>query len=289
MYAASNTVYPRIVTGSAGSIQYGVFGTTHASGPADIVAPLAQGTITTATTTTLYQPASGVEAQIRHIVATNDHASVSNLITIMAYDGSTDRQLWKGTLEIGQSLHWVERDGVWRMYDSDGFIKLTTDVDAGDAFPAAIYHGKPWYRTDLNWVFHYDSDRSKWLGEIEPFQFGRNGTVTAENFLRFGGNLLTSGTGSAPFIPHKLTIVGVTGQHDGATTPAGDFVVWRNNARLTGVVIPILSDGAKDMTLDSNFATDGLMSVNWGDISGSASPASIVDAVVMVYARRRET
>jgi len=289
MYSASNTVYPRVVTGSAGTIEYGVFGTTHATGPSDIVAPLSQGTISTATTTTLYQPASGVEAQIRHIVVTNTHASVSNLITIMAYDGSTDRQLWKGTLEIGEALHWVERDGVWRMYTSDGFVKLVEATNSGDSFPSALYHGKPWYRTDLNWAFHYDSDRAKWLGELEIYQFGRNGNVTAESYLRYGGNVLANGGGSGHSPVHAVTIVGMVAQHDGSVTPSGDFVVWRNSTRLTGVVVTSPADGASDFDLNDNFAANGFLSVNWGDIDGVLSPTTIVDGVATVYMRRRET
>ena len=289
MYAASNTIYPRVVTGSAGTIEYGVFGTTHATGPADIVAPLNQGTISTATTTTLYQPASGVEAQIRHIVVSNTHASVANLITIMAYDGSTDRQLWKGTLDAGEALHWVERDGVWRMYTADGFVKLSETTNAGDAFPSSIYHGKPWYRTDLNWAFHYDSDRSNWLGELEIYQFGRNGTVTAGSELRYGGNVIANPGGSAASPVHACTIVGMMAGHDGATTPAGDFVAWRNSTRLTGVVLTSSDSDASDFTLNDNFGAAGFLTVTWGDIDGVLSPASIVDGIANVYIRRRAT
>lgn len=288
MYAASNTVYPRIVTGSAGSIQFSAFGTTHSSGPTDLVIPLAQGTITTATTTTLYQPASGTEAQIRHLTLHNDHASVTNFIEIMAYDGTTDRVLWRGTLEVDETLHWVERDGVWRVYDSDGFEKVTTNENAGDAFPSAIYHGRPWFRTDLNWKFHYDSDRSKWLGELELYQFGRNGNTVGGSFLRFGGNVIASDAGSGAFIPHPSTIVGMTAQHN--TSPeSGDMVLFRNSTKTSHVALTGSLDFAKDMDLDDNFATDGRMSVQWGDFEGELIPTTIVDPIVLVYLRRRAT
>jgi len=286
MYAASNTVYPRIVTGSAGSIQYSAFGTTHAIGPTDLVIPLAQGTITTATTTTLYQPAAGTEAQIRHITVSNDHASVSNFIEIMAFDGTTDRLLWRGTLEIGETLHWVERDGVWRVYNSDGFFKTTTNENAGDAFPSAIYHGRPWYRTDLNWLFHYDSDRAKWLGELELYQFGRNGNVAANNFLRYGGNVIASSTGSGAFVPHTATCVGMTGQHNTAPT-GGDIVLYGSLVKISKLEFTAAFDFAKDMLLDDDIVADSLLSVQWGDFEGALSPAAITDPIVNVFLRRR--
>ena len=288
MYAASNTIYPRLVTGSAGSIEYSVFGTEHSTGPTDLVKPLGQGTVTTATTTTMYQPASGTEAQIRHISITNSHASISNAIEIHAYDGTTNRLMWRGTLNNDETLHWVERDGVWRMYDSDGFIKLFTDSNAGDAFPSSVFHGRPWYRTDLNWLFHYDSDRSNWLGELEVYQFGRNGNTAAGDFLRFGGNVIATSTGSGVLIPYSSTCVGMTCQHNTSPT-GGDMILNDGTSHEAHVVLTGSFDYAIDMDLNENIGIDALLNVEWGDFDDILFPSTIIDPIVLVYLRRRAT
>lgn len=235
----------------------------------------------------IYTPPSGVQAIVGTASFFNTSAVTQFLVVYLRKSG-TNYEWFQVTLAENEKAQYDYRSG-WTVLDADGLVKTSTvPANAGDAFPAAVYHGKPWYRTDLNAAFWYDTDKAKWLGEMEHYQFGRNGNLVSGNFLRFGGNVIAGNTTSAPPMPYPMTIVGLTASHDSLPT-AGDLIVGEDAVDLTKITTDLVEDRFRDMTLDVDFADFKRMSIKWGTFGGGASPATIVDTIVVVYARRHET
>lgn len=123
---------------------------------------------TAATTTVVAAPASGVARNVKHLNITNDHASVSCVVSVLHTDGTTAIELISVTLLSGENLvigddgRWVHHDANGAEYPpagkgayngfSVGFLKVSTPADAAgyyystakDAgFPGAWAPGTP--------------------------------------------------------------------------------------------------------------------------------------------------
>lgn len=108
----------QLITASAGSIRpsYDRIKLNGSTYTPDSAPPAA---ITTAATTDIIVGVASEFHNIQHLSFFNDHASVSNLITVQRTDGTNTSPLWKGTLLPGEC---VIRDeiGNWHHYDSKG-------------------------------------------------------------------------------------------------------------------------------------------------------------------------
>lgn len=114
----------RLVTGSAGDID------VHASYidlAAGVVTPGRTNTpaITTATTTTIVAaPAASTARNVKTLMIQNVHASVSNLVTIQHFDGTTSIDLENVVLLAGERIAFIEGQG-FTIVDSSGIPKVT--------------------------------------------------------------------------------------------------------------------------------------------------------------------
>jgi hypothetical protein len=110
----------KLVTSAAANIEFScdaidLTGTPQVANPVNI--PNAQ--ITTATTTTVVSaPAASTHRKIKNQSYRNDHASVSCIVEILKFDGTSDSSLSKATLLPGEVLKEME-DGEWVHYDAN--------------------------------------------------------------------------------------------------------------------------------------------------------------------------
>ena len=152
--------------------------------------------ITTIVTNQSFVPAPSASntKNVKQIKATNEHATISNLITIDWFDGTNNVILFKGTLLAGESVEYDE-SGQWTVYGADGLVKPNTlantqQLPAQTAFPA-----------------NSDTDTLKIYAE-------KNGGVTIPKIIGVAGlpkdfqlELATNNT--SLYIPNNGTTVGL--------------------------------------------------------------------------------
>ncbi len=99
--------------------------------------------------------------------------------------------------------------------------------------PVAPSDGDEWYHTTQRVTYTYDSSRSKWLGQLEWWDCGRNTNLTGAITDRMytAGNLLTDRTDSTLargfLLPYDVTVVGVSiKQRTSASGGTGTIVLY---------------------------------------------------------------
>lgn len=109
----------QIVTASAGSVRITASWVKNNAGTiTPDGAPVAA--ITTATTTDLFAaPGASQQSRSKVFAAFNDHATVSNAITIQHTDGTNTSPIWKGTLAVGECVI-CDANGNFTHYDASG-------------------------------------------------------------------------------------------------------------------------------------------------------------------------
>lgn len=85
--------------------------------------------ITSATTTTVVaSPGASTQRQVKTLRLYNAHASTSNTITAIHYDGTSNNTVYKHILLAGESIGY---DGTkWELYDALGTLMYTTALPA---------------------------------------------------------------------------------------------------------------------------------------------------------------
>lgn len=84
--------------------------------------------ITSASTTTIVPgPATGIQRNLRTCFIKNDHATLSNSITVNHTDGTLTTTLWTGLLLAGESVI-LNESADWVVYDSGGLAKVYTMI-----------------------------------------------------------------------------------------------------------------------------------------------------------------
>lgn len=116
----------RVVTGSAGAVDVHASWVDNASGTITPGRTNTASIVTATTTTVVAAPGASTQRNVRQLCISNDSASVSNLVTVEHFDGTTAETLWKGTLAPGERVIFDE-NGLWTPYTANGGIK----ADAG--------------------------------------------------------------------------------------------------------------------------------------------------------------
>lgn len=112
----------RIVTSAAGAMDVHASWMDHLSG---VVTPGRTNTasITTATTTTVVgSPAASTQRNVKLLTISNEHASVTNVITVEHFDGTTAETIWEGTLLPGEFVI-LDSEGGWTLYGVGGVVR----------------------------------------------------------------------------------------------------------------------------------------------------------------------
>jgi len=112
----------RVVTASSGTIE------VHASWVDNLSGTITPGRTNTAistntTTTIVGSPGGSTQRNVKHLNIRNDHATTSNLINVFHTDGSTQVDLWSGTL-LAQETLTFSQEGSWSVLDVNGVTKL---------------------------------------------------------------------------------------------------------------------------------------------------------------------
>lgn len=208
--------------------------------------------ITTATTTTLVaSPASSTKRTVNLLSCKNDHATLTNDVTILHTDGTTVINLIKVTLAAGETL--VHDHGTWFVYDVNGAVKAASPVSVGlpgNASIAAqsptaatltyltgsainIPFGKLRIGTILHWVFDVTKTAA--------------GTAATAFHVRIG---TAGGTGDTAILTFTLPV-------GTAVTDTGIVEIWATvRGPLTGSCI---LQGM--LFMSHNLATTGLINV----------------------------
>lgn len=80
---------------------------------------------TAAITTVVGSPAAATQRSLRGLVVSNDHATVTQTITVSHTDGANPRILWSGQLLAGEQVNWGPGSG-WVAFDVLGRPKSQT-------------------------------------------------------------------------------------------------------------------------------------------------------------------
>jgi hypothetical protein len=132
--------------------------------------------ITTATTTTIVpSPGASVARNVKHINITNDHTTVSCVITVEHFDGTTASELIAVTLLPGENMVLGE-DGRWTHYDSNGAVYPPAGKGAFDGFSVPFM--KSGTASDTIGYWYCTSKDPGFPGAWAPGTPGVNGRVT---------------------------------------------------------------------------------------------------------------
>ncbi len=171
---ASTSDVLRVITSAAGQVEVWASwvdfnGTT--------VTPGRQRTaITSATTTTIVAaPASGAQRNVRGCTIANDHASVTNTVTVEAFDGTAPVVKAKAILLPGEVLALGE-DGQWQHLDKNGAPYPAAGKGAYDGRAVAFL--KTGTAPDATGYWYGTWKDAGWPGAWAPGTPGVNGRAT---------------------------------------------------------------------------------------------------------------
>lgn len=119
----STTDVIRLVTSQAGAIDVHASFVDHSAGTFTPGRLNETSIVSAGTTTVVDAPAASTQRNIKHLSISNDHASVTNIVTVEHFDNTTAETLWKGTLLPGQSVT-CDATGKWTVYDVNGTVKI---------------------------------------------------------------------------------------------------------------------------------------------------------------------
>lgn len=221
----------RVVTGAASTI------TVHSSWVDNNAGTITPGranfSIGTATTTTIVaSPASGVQRNVKTIMITNNNATVSALVEVQHFDGTTSAELMGVVLYPGENLI-LDDTGVWHHHNAQGgeftaqatppilFNNSSATVSAGYAtdtllagstilLPSGITVAGVQYQV----VFDMVKTAAGTATPIINIRYGVNGTTADASICT-----MTFGAGTAAADTGKFTLVG-TLRSAGAGTSA---------------------------------------------------------------------
>jgi len=206
--------------------------------------------ITTATTQDLVPvPGSSTVRNVLEMLVSNDDASVSNLCTVKATDGTNDSVLWAGTLQPGERVIFDE-NGVWTVYDSSGRQQApVTKLDAKKMVTADVAFATAASFADVTGLTCALQSGKKYCFEAHLYHIS-NATTTG---AQFGVNI-----GAAPTELQISTIDTVTGSvtasaHSAGSATARDTAATAQTTGSAAVTMGILS-GYIQPSADGTFA-----------------------------------
>ncbi len=240
----------RVVTGSAADIRAAVSYVDNNAGtltPGPAANPTA---IVTATTTTIVAaPGASLNRNLKYVALANAHASVSSLVAVELFDGTTAVPIAKATLLTGETLtmdsegHWEHRDVNGAEYTPSRLLDVRKRLAADQTFATAASFADI---TDLN----------------APLLSGRK--YNFEAHLYHINNATTTGSqfavniGAAPTVLQVATIDTVTASvtasvHSAGAVAARDTAITAQTTGSLAITMAIIS-GYIQPSADGTFA-----------------------------------
>ena len=204
--------------------------------------------------------------------------SLSNLaagetVEIIIYSrGSTtsDLYLYSTQLDHGDLQGLLDDDHTQYFNDTRLQAKL-----AGTSFPGSPYDGQPFFRTDLDDNFWYDSTRSKWLGGPRNHTLGFTANLVLNAYMKHAGNVTGAATAGEPMV-YDSTLVGWSYCVNAAA--AGSFELYVNGSA-TGITISHASSTTgNDQTVNYNLAANDIVTVR--NVSGASVAAPVINLII---------
>lgn len=185
-----------------------------------------------------------------------------------------------GNTLVRSGSGYVARDLVWSDISS---------LYAGSSFPGSPEDGQPYYRTDLDMpeLFHYDNGRSKWLGELRRWQWGRDSSASSGSLVLMTTGDVQGTSARGVLTPHPLTVVGIEYFNGGSFSGTADLDLYEGSTKLT-TLLSITARGNSDFTLDYDIDADAGWPQKWLRIN-NVTGGTITNPTIMVYLRRRES
>jgi hypothetical protein len=122
--AAGTIELVQMVTSGTADIDYHTSTVDHTTSGDTFAARQQKANVASAATTTIVSaPGAGKIGNVKWISARNKHASSANTLTFRHTDGTTTVELFKTTLQAGESV-CMNSDGVWFVYDTNGGVKV---------------------------------------------------------------------------------------------------------------------------------------------------------------------
>jgi len=291
---ASTSDIIRVVTSAAAQIEvHASYGDLTVSTGAVDLNRTNTPAITTATTTTIVaSPASGVKRNVKHLNITNDHTSISCVVTVEHFDGTTATELMTFTLLPGENMIFNE-EGRWAHRDSNGADYPPAGKGAYDGYPVVFM--KSGTVSDAIGYWYCTSKDPGFPGAWAPGTPGINGRVTdgvtSADFgclpvknAAIGANYLTELTMGASinhshlffdilWVNSGIVVTTTTAQAISMPTlPARDV-----NGKTDGEGCMI---GMLVTTATTNVAVNSTMTVSYTNSAGTAGRTATLSAIV---------
>lgn len=201
--------------------------------------------ITTATTTTVVAaPGSGITRNVKALTISNEHASVTNGVTVEHFDGTTAETLWKGTLLPGERAIY-DSEGRWSVLAANGVLKI---ANPDTLFGFATAAQGPGFAADTYLVGSY-------------VKFALGGPKVGTKYkCKFSASKTAAGT-ATPILTLRTGTAGSTGDTSRGTltlsagtaaTDSGEFEVTANFRSVGSGSAAVLT---ASLALDSNPTT----------------------------------
>lgn len=180
----------RLYTSAAGDIEVDVayvdFTSPSTYAPDGLITP----SITTATTTTIVaSPAASTKRNVRTITATNNHASVTNTLTVEKFDGTNAAEMMSFTLLPGENMV-MNANGDWTHHDANGARYPAAGLGAYNG--RSVDFMKTGTASDAAGYWYCTSKDAGFPGAWAPGAPGLNGRVTDGTTATDNGCLVIS-------------------------------------------------------------------------------------------------
>lgn len=185
------------------------------------------------------------------------------------------KQITSGNELLGKVLVSDGNSGL-TFYDLSG---LTNIISSGTIFPSAPTGGTLYYRTDVDLLFQYDYNRSKWITvDSHTLTCGRSSvTAGGTTYMRVGDATQSSTSGFKMI--RNGTIIAASVENNNSLTAARNIEIRVNNSVVNKVTMTILI-GTTGVVVDNanlDFSVGDLIQVvTTSGLTGSALGNPIV-------------
>jgi len=240
----------QVITGSATTVQVHSSWVDNAAGtitPGRTNTPTISGA---ATTDVVASPAASTQRNVKFLSVRNDHASLSNLITIQHTDGTNIEKLWSGTLLAQEEVCFTEA-AAWQYLDANGALKPSTGkLDVWLEVVNDIAYSTATTMADVTGLTVALKSGKKYMFECHLFHISGVTTTGAQ----FAVNI-----GAVPTILVAGTYSGVTN-----SVTAGAFSLGSATARDTALTAQTTGSAAITLTIMSGMiqpSADGTFAI----------------------------
>lgn len=220
-------------------------------------------------------------SQIKNLAEPVDDGDAVRLVDLASYGAAfPTSQLWPG-----RRFFRTDHDsgaGIGYYLSSDLITWIPAEFSqAGPTLPTTTWDGRHFFYTavidngavngtDRGLWATWDEVRGKWLGPEEQVEFNESGTLSTNEYMRYGV-MRTNGV-RGPKVPFAATLTGYAWRSQ--TVCAGDITI-----RNLGAILHTVSNPGRDLSdnsLNVDMAIRNILQVRAETLTTSASQASMI-------------